>query len=305
MITSKHMQNQKRIVLNDNQGKLVIDPLMGGAVVSYDFKTSQGSIPILKPGYSFHRSGPFSLGCNVLIPFANRISSGGFETPQGILPLSPNLPEESFPIHGNGFQVPWQVSQVQNHEICLTLQSNGPSRFQYSAQLRYVLKLGLLQMELAVTNEAEEVLPYGLGFHPWLAREANSQLRFNAIGCWLEDLEHLPTEHVSPGSSSSKDFSVEHDFPSSLLNNAYTGWDGIADLIRPQYGLTVQVTAENPLSCLQIYSPAAEADFVCIEPVNQTVDALNNVGKPGIICPEWLENGECLSVKCCIEPRLV
>jgi hypothetical protein len=32
---------------------------------------------------------------------------------------------------------------------------------------------------------------------------------------------------------------------------------------------------------------------------------LNNVGKPGVISPKWLEKGECLSVKCCIEPRLI
>lgn len=79
---------------------------------------------------------------------------------------SPNLVGKPFPIHGNGFQVPWQVSQVKDHEICLTLQSRGPSRFQYSALLRYVLKLGLLHMKLEVTNEAEKALPYGLGFHP-------------------------------------------------------------------------------------------------------------------------------------------
>ncbi|MEK9702973.1 MAG: aldose 1-epimerase, partial [Deltaproteobacteria bacterium] len=66
-----------------------------------------------------------------------------------------------------------------------------------------------------------------------------------------------------------------------------------------------QVTAESPLNCLQIYSPAARADFVCIEPVNHTVDALNNVGKPGVISPKWLEKGERLSVKCCIEPRML
>ena len=90
-------------------------------------------------------------------------------------------------------------------------------------------------------------LPYGLGFHPWLAREENSQLRFNATGCWLEDFEHLPTEHVPPGSGFSTDFSTEHDFPDGLLNNAYTGWDRIADLIRPQHRLSVQVTGFSRL----------------------------------------------------------
>ena len=117
-MTCKQMQNQERIVLNDSQGELVVDPLMGGAVVNYDFKTSQGLIPILRPGDSFQRSGPFSLGCNVLVPFANRISGGGFETPQGILPLSSNLVGEPFPIHGNGLRVLSQVRHVASREIC-------------------------------------------------------------------------------------------------------------------------------------------------------------------------------------------
>ena len=32
------MQNQKRIILNDSQSKLVIAPMVGGALVNYDFK---------------------------------------------------------------------------------------------------------------------------------------------------------------------------------------------------------------------------------------------------------------------------
>ena len=32
------MQNQKRIILKDSQSKLVIDPMVGSALVNYDFK---------------------------------------------------------------------------------------------------------------------------------------------------------------------------------------------------------------------------------------------------------------------------
>ena len=243
------------------------------------------------------------MGCNVLLPFANRISDGGFKTPRGHLKLSPNLVGEPFPIHGNAFQEPWQIKRVEGNEVCLTLQSEGPNRFRYSAQLHYKLEEGILSMDLDVINQAGETLPYGIGFHPWLAREEDSQLQFNAIGCWLEDSQHLPTEHVVPGSSSSSDFREKGGFPRGLLNNAYTGWDGIAELLRPQQGLKVHVKAADPLSCLQIYSPLVDADFVCVEPVNHTVDALNNVGKPGTVCPKWLENNESLSVTCSIEPE--
>ena len=73
--------------------------------------------------------------------------------------------------------------------------------------------------------------------------------------------------------------------------------------MRPQHGLKLHVKAADPLRCLQIYSPSVEADFVCVEPVNHTVDALNNVGKPGTVCPQWQEKDECLSVTCSIEPE--
>ena len=73
--------------------------------------------------------------------------------------------------------------------------------------------------------------------------------------------------------------------------------------MRPQHSLKIHVKAADPIRCLQIYSPSVEADFVCVEPENHTVDALNNVGKPGTVSPQWLEKDECLSVTCSIEPE--
>ena len=73
--------------------------------------------------------------------------------------------------------------------------------------------------------------------------------------------------------------------------------------MRPHHGFEIHVKAADPLRCLQIYSPSVDADFVCIEPVNHTVDALNNIGKPGTVCPQWLANDERLSVTSSIEPQ--
>ena len=73
--------------------------------------------------------------------------------------------------------------------------------------------------------------------------------------------------------------------------------------MRLQHGSKIHVKAADLLRCLQIYSPSVDADFVCVELVNYTVDAQNNVGKPGMVCPQCLENGESLSVTCSIEPQ--
>ena len=73
--------------------------------------------------------------------------------------------------------------------------------------------------------------------------------------------------------------------------------------MRPHHGFEIHVKAADPLRCLQIYSPSVDAGFVCVEPVNHIVDAQNNVGKPGMVCPQWLENDESLSVTCLIEQQ--
>ena len=52
------MQNQKRLILKDSQSKLVIDSMVGGALVNYDFKDPQGWIRILGLGIHFSDQDP-------------------------------------------------------------------------------------------------------------------------------------------------------------------------------------------------------------------------------------------------------
>ena len=73
--------------------------------------------------------------------------------------------------------------------------------------------------------------------------------------------------------------------------------------MRPQHGSKIHVKAADSLRWLQIYSPSVDTGFVCVEPVNHIVDAQNNVGKLGMVCPQWLENDESLSVTCLIEQQ--
>jgi aldose 1-epimerase len=53
----------------------------------------------------------------------------------------------------------------------------------------------------------------------------------------------------------------------------------------------VRLTAPG-LSTLIVYSPSAEAPFLCLEPVSHPVDAHNLPGQPGLV---RLEPGEGLS----------
>lgn len=60
-----------------------------------------------------------------------------------------------------------------------------------------------------------------------------------------------------------------------FFNTVYTGWHGRADIWWPGRGLALQIEAQAPLNRYIVYSPGAEADFFCFEPVSHDVNAHN------------------------------
>ncbi len=164
----------------------------GGATGRFDYNTSSGPVPIFRTGPGDGRAGPFESGSIVLVPYANRITNGGFSTPGGICGLTTIVEGEPYPIHGNGFQSRWSVWPRQANAASLHLNSSGPGLFEYKAVLHYRLQTGALHMEIEVANPGDQRLPFGIGFHPWFARESGSLLQFGARGVWLRPPANLP-----------------------------------------------------------------------------------------------------------------
>jgi galactose mutarotase-like enzyme len=52
------------------------------------------------------------------------------------------------------------------------------------------LQAGALTMRLTIVNLAVEPLPFGLGFHPWIVRAANTQL--SAKAQWVRPGDKRP-----------------------------------------------------------------------------------------------------------------
>ncbi len=76
-------------------------------------------------------------------------------------------------------------------------------------------------------------------------------------------------------------FDSEKALPDHWINAGFSGWSGQARIV--QGGDAAAVTLSAPsLSTLILYSPAAEADFFCLEPVSHPVDAHNLPGQPGL-----------------------
>ena len=115
--------------LNDGRSRLVIAPENGGGIASFDALTpGRGAVPLLKP------AGGGGIGCELLVPWSNRISGGGFSFDGRFHPIEPNVPGEPFPLHGDGFQKPWRVARSTATEAELILDDGSIGPYRYVAQ---------------------------------------------------------------------------------------------------------------------------------------------------------------------------
>ncbi|MDG4877027.1 aldose 1-epimerase [Mesorhizobium sp. WSM4935] len=262
------------IELNDGQARLVVAPETGAAIARYDaLAAGAAPVPLLKPG-----DGGGASGCQLLVPWSNRISGGGFTFDDRFHAVAPNVPGEAFPIHGDGFQKPWRLARRTDTEAELLLDEGAIGPYRYAATVTYALREGALEARLSVENRAGLRLPYGLGFHPWFPRGETTTLQAKARRVWLEDERHLPVGVVPVSERPTWDFAQATPLPPAWVNNAFEGWDGRATIAQPEQGVAVTLAASPELDVYVLYSPSPDAGFFCFEPVSHTVDAHHGEG---------------------------
>lgn len=293
------------ITIADECSAVVIVPELGAGLASYDLLVEGGREPVFRPCRDLSRAQPFDLACNLLVPWSGRISGGGFRFGGRFHGLDPNLPGEPLPIHGNGFASSWTVVEAAPTQAILTLSSVGPGPYRFQARVTYTLESGALIMCLAVTNEAAEPLPHGLGLHPWFPRTPGTTLRAKAAAVTIEDSRHLPAGQVPVASRKDWDFSAARRLPGAWINNDFSDWDGQAEIVWADRDLRLAIdTGHDPhLKTFILYSPASDADFFCFEPVTHPVDAHNRLGGPEANGLSVLAPGQTLAVSCRFTPE--
>jgi aldose 1-epimerase len=211
-----------------------------------------------------------------LLPLANRVAGNAFPW-QGrriALPRSPY--DERFFLHGDGWLRTWRMLDLQPDAVTLDLDSWLPGMYRYHATACYQLQANALLATLNITNTADSPFPFGLGFHPFLAKTAAMRLSFPAQGYWPEQEYHLPGEWHS-GLPADLDFTSPRIPGSQWINNAFSGWRGNAELADDD----AIVTLRGSTDILMVYQPE-QSDFICLEPQTHPVNAHNLPGYPGL-----------------------
>lgn len=269
------------LTLHDELTQLTLAPDLGASLVNW-IRLSDGR-PLLR--YSdeaaLAEANPRRLACYPLVPWSNRIGSGGFDCPGGWLALAANTGHEPLPIHGSAWQQSWKVVASATGSAVLELRSQQP--FPYRASLQVTLAGGHLRLRLDVTHLGEQAVWYGLGLHPYLPRNEHTQLQAVASHVWLCGPDKLSTHSVDIPSQ--WNFDELCALPSATLDNAFGAWPGTARIVQ-QDGHYQLVCQARGADYYLLYCPQGQ-NFFCFEPVTHPVNAHHLPSRPGLQLMEY------------------
>ena len=278
--------------------RLGLVPTLGGGVAAWQLQREHDVLDLWRP-WDGHNPDRYALASFAMLPWSNRISGGGFEHGGQFHAMAPNRVGEPYPIHGDGWLQPWALSQPDQDTMVMALEShrfdNNP--YEYRASQTFQLVDGGLHQTVSVTHLGEAPLPYGLGLHPWFLRTPQTRLHAAVQGVWLSGADPLPTRHATEFPAT-WDLNRGLDVNGALVDNAFTGWSGLARVDWPEHQLSLQMhvpavhdRGHNDGYCL-LYRPPVGPAF-CFEPVTHPIDAFHVPGQPGL---QVLQSGETLTL---------
>jgi len=265
------MSNNSVLTLSNEFACVKVAPELGGAILSYEAKVEGQLYAIFKPSEAANTVHETS--CFPLVPFSNRVRNGQFKWQEQNICLKLNHLPEKHAIHGHGWQNIWQVINKSSNSVELQfhyLPDDWP--FEYLATQKIMLDGNKLTVSLEVTNLSTQVMPIGLGLHPYFNRTDECFLQANVNKMWATDDEVMPTRLVDApeGISTAQGMKISEN----ALDNAFTDFDHTANIFWPEWQIQAALNVSNNCDFLVVYSPKDESYF-CVEPVTHCTDALN------------------------------
>jgi aldose 1-epimerase len=262
------------VTLANTQLRLDVAPMLGGGITRFDWRSDGGLVPIFRRCRHVARdTDPNELACYPLLPYSNRIGGGQFSFGGRAIDVPLNRTGEPLPIHGDGWLAQWTIADADHETVCLTLDRSRGKPYAYRASQTFRLDGPTLIITLEIENAGREALPFGLGIHPFLPRDAGTELSAAAGGLWLADNDWLPARHVQ--APPAWQFGVAYPLPETIVNHAFTGWSGRSAVVWPKRRLSLTIAADTDYYVL--YTPPSK-DFFCFEPVDHPINAMNLPG---------------------------
>lgn len=270
------------------EGDLTLEllPGLGAAVASLRYQ----GIDVLRPTPA-GTDDPFETAAFALAPYANRIADGRFRVGEREVRIERNAPGQAHPLHGHAWRKPWRVDSLTRDHAVLSYEHAADSwPWHYNVTQSLTLRGDSLEVSLSLENRDSTPMPAGLGWHPYFHKGRGAQLKTHLEGVWLTDEESLPVRLAHGTRFGQWGRGGELERP-ELIDHCHTGWPGVAEILLPEEGLSLALTAGRALRWLHIYSPPGK-DFFCIEPVSHMPNAVNRSAPPAITGQKLLGPGE-------------
>lgn len=287
-------------LLSLQSGDLVLElaPVVGGSIASFYSAAREGHARMdwLRPASpaALAAHDPLGMASFPLVPWCNRLRDGRALARGNhgrAIHLAPNYQSSPHPLHGVAWQQPWQLSQCTQDSALLELiyrpsaateGENTGWPWAFSAWQSFKLDASGLACQMTLRNDSDEVMPFGLGHHPYFLHPPGTRLQsdFSEAGqMWANDAQCLPTGLVQPDFLEALRKGME--LARLNLDNNFTGWQrrfrvDWPGVEHPARHLTL--TAASPLDFFVLYCPRGEP-FFCAEPVSNCTDWLNLLGQ--------------------------
>ena len=258
------------IILSSEQLDLQLSPSIGGAISSLTWIGGGERTPVLRRGHS-PLENVLQAPSFPLVPYVNRIRGGRFTFRGRTVSIAPNMPGDPSPLHGDGWLNEWVVERSDAASAVLTYR-HEPSEWPwaYTARQEFRLVGGVFDVGLTCRNDSDELMPCGLGQHPYFDCGPETRLLTGVTSAWTIDEHVLPVDKV-PATG-------RYDLADRLicgqdLDNGFGGWSGTALMTDPDWPFEIEMTSPQA-EFFQVYSPASGGIFVA-EPVTHANAALN------------------------------
>lgn len=263
--------------LKNDRIELALAPEAGGSIAAFRVDGYDVMRPATEEALAKHD--PLGMASFPLVPYSNRIAHGRFRFDGRDVQLPLNFGDHPHAIHGQGWQHPWTVLDVDGTHARLCYEHEPDAwPWRYVAEQRFTLHDDGFEVALIIANRSDMVMPAGLGHHPYYPRTPGMRLLARLDGWWETDEHVMPVAHhpVEPARDWSQWLHAD-----KTTDNVFSGWDGDALIEWPEKQLQLRVTASELARYLVVYSPTDEA-ICCIEPVTHPTDAINQPDTPNI-----------------------
>ncbi len=228
----------------------------------------------------------------VLYPWPNRMGQGEWSFSERVARASLDDTEHGTAIHGLVRWRPFHVEAVNQNRCVLSLLLHPSPGYPFLSELAVAYHLGRLGLTVTttVTNRDEVPIPFGVGFHPYVAVTTptieGAQLVVPARAFVALNERRLPNGEILPVSGQQLDFRERKSLSGHELDVTYTELErddlGLATVsLVDAAGTAVELSMDRNFPYVQIFTgdsleKGRRRTAVAVEPMTCPPDALRS-----------------------------